>query len=198
MFLPFSDKSRSWEPHAEKLRSMVRLSNSAGRFDPFALAPKVGLTVCECKYTGLTESEIAFLKDGQSLRWSGGVYPARLPDGTKLCILNPLQSPRRSRITLMEEICHCYFQHSPTKLVVNSDGHLVRDYHKRQEEEAYGVGAAVLIPWARLYHLLDAGNTIEELSEMFDVTTQLVQYRIKVTGASRLYHSRQATKKRAH
>jgi hypothetical protein len=59
------------------------------------------------------------------------------------------------------------------------------------EEEAYGVGAAVLLPWSLLFPLLNMGQTIEELAEEFAVTTDLVMYRIKICGASSLYASRQ-------
>jgi|SRR5579864_3256225 len=193
MFVPFSQKAKAWEPHAHKLRAMVRCGTQA-RFEPFQLAPIVGLTVQECMFAGLSESEIAQLSDGNRLCWSGGVYPELLPDGTRLCMLNPLQSPRRSRITLMEEICHCYFGHQPTSLVVNSQGLLVRDFNKKQEEEAYGVGAAVLLPWNLFFPRINKGTTLEDLAEEFDVTTQLVEYRVKITGASALYRSRQLKK----
>lgn len=190
MFLPFSERAKLWEPHAHKLRKMVRQQDRTSRFDPFELAPKVGLTVEPCAFIGLDSAEIAYLQNNGHLSWSGGVFPDPLPDGTKLCILNPLQSVRRSRITLMEEICHCYFQHEPTTLVLNALGLLVRDFNKRQEEEAYGVGAAVLLPWALLFHRLNKGTDLDELAELFDVTVQLLEYRIKITGASALYRSR--------
>lgn len=190
MFLPFSEKAKCWEPHAQKLRSLVRHSNRIPRFEPLDLAPKVGLTVHPCTFAGLDSSEITHLQNSGHLSWSGGVLPEPLPDGTKLCILNPLQSERRTRMTLMEEICHCYFHHEPTALVFNAYGLLVRDFNKRQEEEAFAVGAAVLLPWSFLFHRLNDGTELEELSETFDVTVQLVEYRIKVTGATALYRSR--------
>jgi hypothetical protein len=190
MFVPFSQRAKAWEPHAHKLRAMVQCAKQTARFEPLQLAPKVGLTIQECTFAGLSDSEIAQLSDGNRLCWSGGVYPELLPDGTKLCMLNPLQSPRRSRITLMEEICHCYFGHQPTSLVINSPGLLVRDFNKKQEEEAYGVGAAVLLPWYLFFPLLNKGTALEELAEEFDVTSQLVEYRIKISGASALYRSR--------
>jgi hypothetical protein len=190
MFLPFSERAKAWEPHAQKLRSMVRSANHVLRFEPLDLAPKVGLTVHPCTFAGLDSDEIAHLQNSGHLSWSGGVLPEPLPDGTKLCILNPLQSQRRIRITLMEEICHCYFRHEPTALVINAEGLLVRDFNKRQEEEAFGVGAAVLLPWSLLFHKLNNGTELEELTEAFDVTLQLLEYRIKVTGATALYRSR--------
>ena len=190
MFLPFSQRAKVWEPPAQQLRTMVRGANREIRFDPFELAPRVGLTVQECKFTGLTAEETAHLRNSGALRWSGGVFPVPLPDGSKLCMLNPLQSPRRCRITLMEEISHCYLGHEPTALVINSQGLLIRDFKKKQEEEAYGVGAAVLLPWMFFFPRLNGGMSIEELSEVFDVTTQLVEDRIKVSGATALYRSR--------
>jgi IrrE N-terminal-like domain len=170
---------------------MLRNADRCARFDPFALAPQVGLTVVkDCDFEGLEEADRQEMERAGERSWSGGVYPTPLPDGSKLCILNPYQSERRRRITLMEEICHCYLAHRPTSLVVNSGGLLVRDFDKRQEEEAYGVGAAVLLPWVFLFPKLNQGTSVEELSEMFDVTKQLVEYRIKICGATSLFRAR--------
>jgi hypothetical protein len=74
---------------------------------------------------------------------------------------------------------------------MKSDGLHVRDYDEASEQEAYGVGAAALIPWSQLFHHLYSGATKDELAEEFDVTVQLIQYRINITGARRLYLARQ-------
>jgi len=66
-----------------------------------------------------------------------------------------------------------------------------RDFNKKQEQEAYGVGAAVLLPWRLFFPMLNGGDNFDCLSEAFDVTRELVQYRIKVCGASSLYSKRQ-------
>jgi Zn-dependent peptidase ImmA (M78 family) len=146
--------------------------------------------VKDCCFEGLDESDREQMEAVGERCWSGGVYPKPLPDGSRLCVLNPYQSERRRRITLMEEICHCYLEHQPTTLVVNSQGLLVRDFDKRQEEEAYGVGAAVLLPWNFLFPKINQGAPVEELSEIFDVTRQLVEYRIKICGATALFRAR--------
>lgn len=146
----------------------------------------------ECSYQGLSAEEISYL---QSLTkgWSGGVLAAPLEDGRRVCMLNPMHAARRNKVTLMEEISHCFLDHKPTKIVVRA-GLGVRDYDKAIEQEAYGVGAAVLIPWRLFYPLLDLGRSVEELSDIFDVTSQLIQYRIETCGASRLYAARQRAK----
>jgi hypothetical protein len=192
--LPFSPRAKEWEGQAFKLRGMVSNGRNRIPFDPFELAPKVGLHVIPCEFQGLNDQERQQLETIARTQWSGGVFPAALPDGSRICMLNPLQSVRRSRITLMEEICHCHLEHEPTAMVINEIGLLVRDFNSRQEQEAFGVGAAVLIPWEVFFHKINAGAQIDELVELFDVTPHLVQYRIKVTGASRLFQSRQRSK----
>lgn len=193
MFVPFSERSKAWEPHAAKLRGLVQSQNGSVRFEPFDLAPKLGLRVVkDWPLDGLCDPDRRHLQAIGPRDWSGGVYPKPLPDGSRLCVLNPFQTERRQRITLMEEICHCYFGHQPTALLINAQGLLVRDYDAKQESEAYGVGAAVLLPWALFFPRLNAGAGVEELSEEFDVTRQLVDYRIKICGASSLFRSRQA------
>lgn len=188
--MPFSNRAKKWEPHAIKLRRMSNCVSNVLRFDPWKLAPAVGLRVAECNFAGLTDEEKEHLQGAGKSCWSGGVYAHELPDGTRLCILNPLHSLQRNRITLMEEICHCYFKHQPTTLIISEDGLAVRDYKKSQEEEAYGVGAAVLMPWSLLFPKLNGGMTAEQMCSEFDVTLPLLEYRIRICGASALYKSR--------
>lgn len=196
MFLPFSAKSKEWEPKALALRRLCG-SGATRLLDPWALAPKVGLTVLAADnalMAGLDETSRAHLAGPGGLCWSGGVLPIPLPDGSRLCLLNAAHSKRRNRITLMEEIAHIHLCHAPTKLVLREGGVEVRDYDGRQESEAYGVGAAALLPWEPFFQAVNGGRAIEEIAEEYDVSSQLVEYRVKITGASRLYQARQRPK----
>lgn len=121
--------------------------------------------------------------------WSGGVLPELLPDGSRICILNPAQSHRRQKITLMEKIAHCFLDHAPTSLVSCGDV-LFRDFDERLEREAFGVGAAVLMPWRALFPMINSGRTEVEIAECFEVTQKLAAYRVNVCGAHSLYKSR--------
>src|SRR5882724_11866811 len=149
MFLPFSAASKVWEPIAQELRSLARLRGSE-RLCPFALAPKVGLVVVDGHeaISKLCQKERSHLQGAGSREWSGGVYPKPLPDGTFLCIVNPFHSERRNKITLMEEIVHIFRRHKPTQVLCNGNGVSVRDYNQAAEREAYGIGAAALLPWS--------------------------------------------------
>jgi hypothetical protein len=90
----------------------------------------------------------------------------------------------------MEEIVHTHLKHVPCKVMVVGDGLNFRDYDPGREKEAYGIGAAALLPWSTFFAAVNAGRRIEEMAEEYQVTTQLIEYRIKITGAYRLYRSR--------
>jgi Mor family transcriptional regulator len=190
LFVPFSDRSRSWEPKAQQLRNLLRL-RADDILDPFELAPKVGLTLMEVFNIPVDDDLRAYLLDGAGGHWSAGVHATPLPDGTYLCILNPTHDLRRQRISLMEEISHVFLRHKPTTVQDLGGGLSNRDFLKAQEEEAYGVGAAAIMPWATFFHDLKDGMSVEEIAEKYNISTALVIYRISTTGATNLHRSRQ-------
>jgi hypothetical protein len=65
----------------------------------------------------------------------------------------------------------------------------MRDYNKAQEEEAFGVGAAALIPWEPFFRAINAGRTIHQLAEVYELSKPLITYRVQITGAHRLYRA---------
>ena len=192
MFLPFSKRASEWEPVGLELRQLSGL-RSAERLDPWQLAPKVRLRVVDgddaLTLLALHEREhlLGFARDS----WSGGVLPKQLPDGTYVCILNPTHSLRRNKITLMEEIVHTYCKHEPSVVSFNAAGLRCRHYDRPREEEAYGVGAAALLPWHKFFQQVNAGWMVEQLAEEYEVSEELVEYRIKITGMYRLFCARQ-------
>lgn len=190
-FLPFTRRAQRWEPIAILLRRLA-CARDGDNVDPEVLAAKIGLRLFDARRAleCFSQCDRDHLLLTARDRWSGGVLPKPLPDGKVICILNPTHARRRNRITLMEEIVHVHRKHVPTGFRDVTQGLRVRDYNKAQEEEAYGVGAAVLLPWSTFYRALDSGQPIETIAEHYDVTTQLVQYRIKITGATNLYRSR--------
>ena len=152
--------------------------------NPFELAEFANLLVVEFNdLKGLSERARQHLLGPASEAWSGGA--CSLPNGSKLVILNPNHGPARTKATLMEEICHVFLAHQPNRLsVVTSDERgkvMNRDYRKADEEEAYGVGAAALVPYAALKRLLLAGKSSREIGLHFRVSRELVEYRMKVT-----------------
>ena len=158
--------------------------------NPFDLARFANLIVLDfAEVHGLSDAAREHLLGPASEAWSGGA--CTLPNGMKLVILNPNHGPARTKATLMEEICHVFLGHEPNRLsVVTKDERgkvMNRDYRKADEEEAYGVGAAALLPYASLKRLLLQGKTVREIAGHFRVSRELVEYRMKVAHLWRQY-----------
>jgi Zn-dependent peptidase ImmA (M78 family) len=181
--LPPGQKWRNFELKAIALREFARVKPDLS-LNPFELAQFANLLVVEFEQLkGLSERARQHLLGPASESWSGGA--CSLPDGMKLVILNPNHGPARTKATLMEEICHVFLAHQPNRLsVVTKDERgkvMNRDYRDADEEEAYGVGAAALVPYATLKRLLLQGKTSREIGLHFRVSRELVEYRMKVT-----------------
>jgi hypothetical protein len=149
---PFSKRAKPWERHAIALRRLAGVTEDM-LLDPWQLAPKVGLTIVDgdIALALLDDAERQYLCGPASRSWSGGVLPLVLPDDTRVCILNPRHHVRRNKITLMEEITHNFLKHKPTTITLQAGTLEVRDFDAKYEEEAYGVGAAALMPWPQLF-----------------------------------------------
>ncbi|MFO0701993.1 ImmA/IrrE family metallo-endopeptidase [Nitrospira sp. BLG_2] len=189
--LPFSEDAKYWEPLAAELRKVARVGANE-KLDPWKLAGAFGLQVLDVHalLDKIPSHHGSHLKGHGRDKWSGGVYPIPLDDGTLICMLNPFHSRRRNKVTLMEEVSHIHMDHEPSGVSYDSHGLLVRDYHAKQEKEAYGIGAAALLPWKAFFYALNAGKSVEEMAEIFEVSSDLIQYRIKITGGSNLYRKR--------
>jgi hypothetical protein len=87
----------------------------------------------------------------------------------------------------MEEIAHVFLGHTPNRLAFTMDAGegarapIARDYNKSDEEAAYAIGAAALVPYAALRRHVFDGRTAEQIARRFGVSTALAEYRIKVT-----------------
>ena len=181
--LPPGEKWRTFELKALALRDFARTKANLP-LDPFELARFANLIVVTLDdIENLSQSARDHLLGSAVDQWSGGA--CSLPNGMKLVILNPSHGRARTNATLMEEICHVFLGHTPNRLsVVTKDERgrvLNRDYRKSDEEEAYGVGAAALLPFAALKRFVYEGKSSQEIARHFRVSRELVEYRLKVT-----------------
>lgn len=185
--LPPSGKGRQYEIRAIGLREFAGLRRDDERLNPFDLARYAKLLVASFEQIEpfLSEETKAHLLGAGSDKWSGGACSQTLFDGRKLIILNPTQGKNRQNATLMEEVCHVFLGHKPSRLAienVNKHGKpIARDYREADEEAAYSVGAAALVPYASLRRFVEQGKTSREIAKHFDVSRELVEYRMKVS-----------------
>ena len=195
--LPPGDKWRRFELKALGLRDFALVARHQP-LNPFDLARFANLIVIRFDQIELlSDSAREHLLGAAVDTWSGGA--CTLPTGTKLVILNPKHGRARTNATLMEEICHVFLGHEPNRLsVVTKDSRgrvMARDYRKTDEEEAYGVGAASLVPYASLRKFLLQGKNSGEIAGHFRVSRELVEYRMKVTKLWSEFKAMSATDK---
>ena len=193
--LPPTRKGRTYEIHAIGLREFAGLRRDDERLNPFELARYAKLLVASFEQVEpfLTDETKSHLLGTGKDKWSGGACSHRLPNGQKLIVLNPTHSPNRQNATLMEEICHVFLGHKPSRLAIkrkNKDGKIVaRDYNAVIEEQAYSIGAAALVPYSALKRFVEEGKTSRVIAEHFNVSFQLVEYRTKVSRLWKTYLS---------
>lgn len=193
--LPPTQKGRHHEVRALALREFAGLRFDDEPLDPFALARYAKLYVATFEQIeGLSEKTREHLLEVGKDKWSGGAASAKLPDGSRLIILNPTHGRNRHNATLMEEICHVFLGHKPSRLAVknkNKEGKTIaRDYNAEIEEEAYGTGAAALLPYTAIKRMADEGKTSAQIARHFNVSRALVEYRLKVSRLWDLYKER--------
>jgi hypothetical protein len=197
--LPPTRKGRNYEIKAIGLREFAGLRRDDEPLNPFDLAKYAKLLVASFEQIEpflTAETKEHLLSEGRDL-WSGGASSQTLPDGRKLIILNPTHGENRQNATLMEEISHVFLGHQPSRLAIqsfNKEGKAIaRDYRPEIEEEAYSVGAAALVPYSALRRFVMQGKTSREIARHFNVSRELVEYRMKVSRLWDDYKTKVAT-----
>lgn len=210
LLLPATEKRKQFELRALGLREFAGVTEDQP-LDPFALASFARLLVIDFdRIEGLSAESRTHLLGAAADEWSGGACSRPLPNGWRLVILNPAHGIQRNRATLMEEVAHVFLGHKPNRLaaITGDDGPgqstatatqpsgrmLARDYNQTDEEAAYAVGAAALVPFGALRRLVIAGRNSREIARHFRVSRQLAEYRIKVTHLWPEYKRTSATR----
>ncbi|MCA1815643.1 MAG: ImmA/IrrE family metallo-endopeptidase [Acidobacteria bacterium] len=194
--LPPTFKGRQYEIRAMGLRDFAGMRRDDDPLDPFALAHYAKLLVIDFdQIEGLSEEAREHLLGVGTNSWSGGTCSRPLPNGWRVVILNPRHGRARNNATLMEEVCHVFLGHKANRLSIvaqNRQGKTVaRDYNEADEEAAYSVGAAALVPFAGLRKLVREGRNSNEIARHFNVSRELVEYRLKVSRLWSDYRARQ-------
>jgi hypothetical protein len=191
--LPPGEKWRQYELRALGLRDFAGVQEDAP-LNPFALARYANLLVVDFdQVKDLSRPAREHLLGAASEQWSGGAASHALPNGKRIVILNPNHGPQRTNATLMEEICHVFLGHEPNRLsIIGKDKRgrtVARDYKKTDEESAYAIGAAALVPFSSLRRRVLQGKSSTDVAKHFRVSRQLIEYRLKVTRLWGLYKS---------
>jgi hypothetical protein len=155
--------------------------------DPWQAAEKIGLEVRSERYLRQFPEDVRqqLLVRGCT-HWSAATLVT--DDGEALCILlNPKHDVRRQRVTLAEELAHVVMGHPPCEIDPRTG---IRTYSDTVEGEAFGVGGAMVLPYARLFSLAKTGVSEARIAEQFGVSERFVRYRINRAGLRPMYRRR--------
>jgi len=125
-------------------------------------------------------------RDGASLRRArcigfDGMTSLQPETGKPVIILNCGRPVRRRIATLMEELAHLLLRHTPSRIAFDPNlGVVRRTFNRDQENEAYDLGAALLLPKERIQNDVKVEKfTAGEIADAHKCSEQLVEYRIR-------------------
>jgi Zn-dependent peptidase ImmA (M78 family) len=99
----------------------------------------------------------------------------------RIVIYNDANSDPRQNSDISHELAHGLLLHEARVAVVNG----CRDYSKIDEDEAAWLSACLLVPREAALAVAFAGTTMGVAALEFGVSTQMMTYRVNVTGARR-------------
>lgn len=184
---------KAWcETTAAEFRSILGLSLSE-KFIPELLANYLGIKVWrpenvpEIPFSSLNQLTV---DDKDS--WSAVTIHYQKQT---LIIVNSAHAPTRQRSSLSHELAHLILDHTPDRIDLSPEGHLLlSSFEKDQEEEADWLSASLLVPREGLLSMYRVTRNPIELAHHFEVSRDLLNWRLRMTGV--LTQSRRASIRR--
>ena len=170
------------ERRAEAIRRQVG-SPLDGPLDLDALAAHLGVTVWGPEDVPNLPSEALtqlVRTDGDS--WSAVTMHV---GSDRLTIVNSAHARTRRRSSLAHEFAHLMLDHKPDRVDVSKRGHLLlSSFERDNEDEATWLSGALLVPREGLRRAFRRTEDVGLLAEQFEVSVQLLQWRLDTTGVA--------------
>lgn len=129
---------------------------------------------------GVSKDDLMQLTVTDARGWSAFT----ISNGVKnLIVYNCSQSPPRVNSVVMHELSHIILGHQfSTPSYVEGEVMLHGNYSKQDEAEADWLGATLLLPRPALLKILSDGLDSEQSKKYFNVSAQMLEYRMRMTG----------------
>jgi Zn-dependent peptidase ImmA (M78 family) len=172
----YRDKWRI-ERTAEAVRGRIGLDQLAV-LDVSLLVDDLGAEVFHLR--DLIQDDEVALRRARRIDFDGAVS-LQPQTGQPVIIMNCGRPVRRRLATLMEELAHLLLKHKPSRIALDPDlGIVRRSYNREQENEAYDLGAALLLPRERIQRdVKELQLLVDEIADAHGCSEQLVTYRIR-------------------
>jgi len=176
---------KSWsERTATSLRSRLKLKPH----DPllaFDLAKLLDVKLLKPEeITGLDSTQLSQLvsKDGSS--WSAVTLCI---ENKHIVIYNTSHLLQRQSTDIMHELAHVIIGHKPSRFFVSANADMdipLRDFDKKQEEEADWLSYCLLLPRVALEHIKRTNMSDEAVLQGYKVSGTLLKMRMALTGVN--------------
>lgn len=101
-------------------------------------------------------------------------------DTRRMILHNDAHHPRRQASNIAHEISHAVLGHTPGPSL---DQRSIGLFDKKQEEEAHWLGYALLISEEAALFIVQEGMSMDQTIEIYGVSRDLIEFRIRKTGA---------------
>lgn len=173
---------RGFKSRANSISAQVRLEmglDLLDRLDPYRLADHLAIPLMPL--TELSNVHPEHLHHVTNVEPSVFSAVTVFRGAYRMVVFNDKHPATRQANTITHELSHALLQHPPHFAVDHATG--CRVWHDKLESEATFLSGALLITEAAALHLVAASVSIVEASRTYGVSTQLVSYRLNVTGA---------------
>jgi Zn-dependent peptidase ImmA (M78 family) len=183
---------RGFKSWCERSALATRTELSIEAHAPLAarkLAEHLGVSLLTPKnIPGLPTDILCQLTEKDPQGWSAVSFAV---DAAVTVIYNDGNSSGRQSSDIMHELSHVILDHDPTQVILSMDGQIgMRSFDAKQEDEANWLGWTLLLPRPALMHCIHSGRSAAQIAIDYDVSEQLVKYRVGITGVSRQSRAR--------
>jgi len=160
--------------------------------DPWAYAGMLGIVVLDFSALPLPAAHRRQLLEVDPDSWSG--LTLKDEAGCFFVVVNPVHGRPRQCSTLMHEVSHVRLKHIPGQVQLSVSGlMLLSDYPDEQEQEADWLAGALLLPRDALHARRVRGWGVTEICSHFGVSSDLCEWRLRMTGVDRQVPRRRAS-----
>lgn len=174
---------RGFKAEAEREAARVRKELDLAphdRLDPRKLAEHLSVAVVDA--SDLVDiADLEELERLQAFAFSAATFEI---EGRSIIVFNPLRTIGRQNSDIAHELAHSMLKHVLSE-IREVDGMPFRTCKPEEEEEATAFGGALLLPRPLLLSAARRQATVEEISQQYEVTTEMARFRYNSTGVAR-------------
>jgi len=170
----------------EKLAEDARIQMGAKTIDD--LVDPLLIELEDVKVISLNDiSEVSkktykYLIEEAGSEWSAMSVPLDLSFEKWVILINHTHDIERQRASILEEFWHIIQGHSLVRIIQMGNSH-GRSYHPDEEDEAFYLASATLLPKLSVEKFVfDINRNLDLFAKKYGVSQQLVEFRIKRLG----------------